>query len=443
MPQVCAWPPARDRMSEALRTRLTPSSTSLAVLALLTLLAAGCGPRPEVQGPDGSAGDEVIDFDTTILVREGAGEDEVVSFEASELFAQASAELKAEDYVACARHFDALWRALPDSEYFVPGVYNAGLCLERQERWEEAAERYLELIARQGDSRDGLDAYFRLAEVDANVSRWDRVVGHMRGLLARDDLRHLDRMEAHYRAGMALLAQRRLSEAESMFKDALRENLAADRARLPDGNYFMSGCTYGRALVYHFSAQDIAFRLPQDRMKTDMQTRIALGRQAYDLYVRTIRQRHPYWSLLSGYMVGKLFEDFYYAVLASEIPHDLNEDEMRGYMEGLREELDPLLDQALSAWEKTSAVSERIGFDNDWTKHAEERMTRLRTYRTDEATLRAEEEAILEWNRRMAEYRQVVPPGTLEPVDAEGNPLPLAPEPPAPKMPLAPAAAPE
>lgn len=423
------------------------SKTVMTLAAVV--VAAGCSARPAVENAteDAQGPSEVVAFETSILVRErpasAASDDEddgVVAYGVGELFDLASAELKAEQYTACARHFDALWQAVPDEPSIaVPSLYNAGLCHERLERWPEAAERYLHLIELDGDSRDGLDAYFRLAEVDANQAHWSRVVENMERAITRDDARHLDRVEARYRAGMALVALRRLSEAETHFKEAIRENRDADRARLPDGNYFISGCTYGRALVYQFSAEQIAFRLPEERMKTDMAMRIELGRQAYDHYVRTIRYRNPYWSLLSGYMVGKLFEDFYYAVLASEIPHDLDDEATEAYLADLRSELDPLLDQALSAWEKTSAVAVRLGFDNEWVTRAEERMQRLRSYRTDDATRHAEEAAIIAWNKEMAAYRELVPPGTIAPVD--GPPLPPEPTPPA--MPLARPAAPE
>src|SRR5690606_11689184 len=172
----------------------------LFTIFVLALLSVACGPRTS-EMPDPEA--ETVVFDVELVVtRDG----ETTTMAPATLFKEASAQLQREEWENCARDFDILWRSLEGSDYYSASLYNAGLCWERQAVWDEAAERYLILIDDEGTTRDGLDAYFRLAEVDANDRRWDRVRAAMLQVLEREDLKHFDRLEARYRLGMAHIA---------------------------------------------------------------------------------------------------------------------------------------------------------------------------------------------------------------------------------------------
>jgi len=367
------------------------------LLGFLGAMMVACGPPPAVHNP---VPESKLLMDIELIVKQG---EDVHSMSPVELFKLASQQLKAQEYAQCARNFDLLWQNLEGTEYFVPSLYNAGLCRERLELWSDAAERYLHLIKVDDGTRDGLDARFRLAECDANLSNWSRVEENMTATLAREDTRHMDRTEGRYRLGMAQVALRKLTEADEAFKTAIKENRVAGTSKLPDKNYFVAGAAYGRALVYHLMFSDVKFRLPEEKMQEDMTTKKELAQQAYSYYIATIRHKNQYWSILSGYMVGKIFEDFYYDILASEIPRDLTDDEVKSYFYALREDLRPLLERALESYEKTSAVSTQIGLDNPWVRRTEERMNRLRTYLNDPTLFDAEETAIIEWNQKLAE----------------------------------------
>ncbi len=403
---------------------------------LLGLLVAACGAsltacgarQVRSEGPS----EVVMVLDPTFVLGQG---EEARIVGPRELFREANKALSEGSFNLCARYFDQLWQNLDAMEIVGPALYNAGLCHERMEAWSQATERYERLIALNPASRDGLDALFRLAEVSANAGQWPLVVTRMQEALLREDLRHLDVMEAHYRLGMAQLATGAFAEAETTFSEGLRRNRVAGSGRLPGGNYFVSGCHYGIALSYHLLFAEIRFRLPESAMQAAMRDKKQLARQANSHYVRTIHQKNHYWSILSGYMVGKLFEDFYYDIISAEIPRDLSEEEVDAYFSSLREELRPLLEQALAAYEKTSAVSERIGFRNDWVKVTDERMQRLRAYMDDEQEQRSEEERIREWNRQLRELDEA-----REAAPTHGT---LLVEPPPPPMPVAKAAAPE
>jgi TolA-binding protein len=388
----------------------------------ISLAAFGCASAPVPV--------QKMALDAEFLIRVN---DEVRTVNADQLFAQARQELDDAAYQDCARNFDTLWQNLPGSEYEIASIYNAGLCHEQLANWELAAERYLRLLALQANSRDALDATFRLAECDANSSNWERVATHMQRLLEREDLRHLDKTEASYRLGMAQIALGQYDDAEQSFRASLKRNRLAGTARIANTHYFVSGAYYGIALAYHLRFSRIRFRLPEERMKEDLEVKRSLAKSAYSAYIDTVNQRNHFWGILSGYMVGKLFEDFYYDLLTAEVPPELEGEELRDYFLALREDFRPLLDEALIAYETTAKTSVRLGIENEWATASDERLQRLRQYMDDESALRQEEQAIAEWSRQVRE---------IEESRAQSPNSELLVPPPPPPMPVAKAAAP-
>jgi len=291
------------------------------------------------------------------------------------------------------------------------------------------------LIDKVGNTRDGLGAMFRVAEVNIHQQKWRAIEDNMTHVLSHEALKHNDMVEAHYRKGMAQLAQHRELEAQKTFKDCVSRNRAGARAMLSNRHHLIAGCLYGQALVFHnlFDTMKFAPKSPDEpmtktRMKEVMLRKKELAREAHNKYIKTIRTKNKYWAMLSGYMVGKLYEDFYFDILTAEIPTTLdNEDKLRGYFDELRAQLKPLIGEAVGVYRKTLVVSERIGIDNEWIEATEARLEHLQRYVEDSTLHRREEELIIELQRKR---REGIKGKDLAPlVDAleDLRPLPAAP----------------
>lgn len=380
--------------------RLSPFLLFLLLTA--SLWASACGPKAgsQLPTPDGEAPVATIEMEVEIVFKDGDGES--VMMGRSDLFEEGHRRLEALDNHGCALAFDALWKALPPTDtIYIASLYNAGLCYENRALWTDASDRFQRVIDQAGPTRDGLDATFRLAESSANLTRWSDVERLMAQALTRADLKHLDRLEAMYRRGMSLLGLGRNEEAEEAFKLCFRENTLAGPAAISEQHYLIAGCLYGKAVAYHMVFAQLQFTLPEEQMERDLETKRQLSRRAYDQYLRTMRTKNVYWGMLSGYMIGKLFEDFYYDILTSEIPDGLSDQELADYFVMLREDARILLDEAITVYRKTSTTSEQINTRNDWVIKAEERLAFLERYYNDEVLLRREEAQVVDLQARL------------------------------------------
>jgi tetratricopeptide (TPR) repeat protein len=389
-------------------SRASSRAFALALVALAALTLSACGPKVAVQDPTDPPEGAPIQMEVEIIFKDG---DQDAMMSRSDLFEEAHDRLARQDYPGCARAFDALWHALPSTDTLTfPSLYNAGLCYENTLDWPLAADRFQQALPlATPQSRDHLDTLFRLSEALANLARWDDVIAHTQAALLLPDLQHIDRLEGIYRQGMARIGLGQNDAAEDAFKLCLRENQIIGQASLAEQHYIIAGCHYGKALAYHMTFSALQFTLPEEQMDRDVDTKRQLSRRAYDQYLRTMRTRNHYWGILSGYMIGKLFEDFYYDILTSELPPDLSGQALTDYFVMLREDARILIDEAIALYRKTSVVSEQIHARHEWVLRAEDRLRFLEGYYDDEPLLRSEEAQIADLYARIQRSPQDAP----------------------------------
>lgn len=388
----------------------------VASVGLLAMLLSACGARVAIEDtmpvdPVREPDPVVIDYDfEPVLVRGSVADDGTVSSVAYDLpllFTEANDYLRAGDHEDALRLYTMILENFEDPSFLSVTHYNVGLALEGLDRMEDAASHYEVVIENWPHSEDGLWSRFRLAEIRYTQSRWADVLPLMEQILVRSTVSHLDRVEAHVRTGAALLEMRRLSDAESHFQRALDLNNAALQAWNPStspeaqeplapGHALIARSHFGIGRVYHELFSDIRLVLPQAQITQDLRDKGQLFERAESSYIDAVRTGHPYWGPAAGFMVGQMYEDFYFDILACEVPSDFDELHQEVYFEELRELIQPSLDRAMSIYENNLAMCYRIGAENEWTERTIESIQRVRDYTTNQTGWEEEQELILE-----------------------------------------------
>jgi tetratricopeptide (TPR) repeat protein len=321
------------------------------------------------------------------------------TLEASEVFELAYRAYGERRYEEALEHYRTVVKYFPDSKLYLPSLYNSGLTCEKLERWAEAAEVYRRVIEEFRDKKDAKDAYFRLAETYAKLNEHDKIASLMTEVLLRNDAQHFDRVEAHVRRAAALLEVGQYVEAEEGFRTVLRLNMeAAPDQQLPEGAFYVVQAQFGLGRALHLQVLDIPLVLPPERMGVDLERKANLFIQAQSAYIRALRVHHPQWSIAAGYMIGRLYEDFYVDIFSSEIPEGLSEEALSLYFEELRSQLKPLMHRAISVYEKNLSLSKRIvtpgSEDEAWQRQTELHLQRLKAYLQDPFTQRRAEQLV-------------------------------------------------
>lgn len=357
--------------------------TTLLIFALVLTACAGTQRAGDTQ----HLPQERVDLDP-MLIRAGYGPDTVL--DSSEVFNRAYEAFSARNYEEAVANYEVIIRYFEDSRFFLPSLYNAGLSYERLQRWDSAAKQYELIISKFPEAPEAKDAYYRLAQAYESLGAHDRVVELMTLILLRPELTTFDRIEAHVRRSTSLIEIGSLEEAADGFRSVLNinEDAPADQRLAPDSHYLVQ-TYFGLGHVFHRQVSAIKLVLPTERMGQDLQTKADLFLRAQSHYIKALSHHHPQWSMAAGYMIGKLYEDFYTDIFEAEIPDDLTQEHLALYFDELRKKLQPLMERAVQVYEKNLSLSRRMPTaqtDNPWVASTSVQLDRLKNYLNDATT---------------------------------------------------------
>lgn len=396
----------------------SPRTRACLLLVVAAVGVAACGarvPRAE-RGLDGPA-DASIEFEPMLIqgMRGDDGEVSTVAIDLPELFAEAGDYLAADDHANAARLYAILietWESVPEASsgrtsYLRASLCNYGLALEGLGRWEEASRAYQRVIDTWRASDDATWAYYRLAETRSQLGDYESIPALMAAVAERSGQTLRSRLEGTLRWAHALLEIRDYAGAEMRYRQVLDMNERAARRwnpREPDyrneplerGHPLISQAFFGLGRVYHELFLEIRIVLPEARMTRDLVDKSQLFEQAQQSYLDCVRAGNRWWAPAAGFMTGQLYEDFYYDVLAAEVPRDFNELELEVYFEELRAFLEPAMRRALAIYENNLAMAYRLGSEGVWVDDTIDRLQRLPRYLSEQEGWEAEQRLIVE-----------------------------------------------
>lgn len=385
---------------------LRPSTLlSCSLCALLAMQTVAC----KSSSSNGSGGldqlgedglpTERLDLDP-MLVTVGKDGKPGQSVNADEVFQKAYAAYAARRYEEALTHYGTITQYFPESRFFIPSLFNSGLANEKLERWDEAGRSYRAIIDGAPSKPDAKDAYFRLASVYEKLGQHAEIINLMTEVMLRPDVEHFDRIEAHARRSMALLENGQAVEAEDGFRTLLQLNREADISqRLNDNAEYVVQARYGMGRALHVQVLQIPLVLPTEKMGEDLEAKATLFLRSQSAYIQALRVHHPQWSVAAGYMIGRLYEDFYLDILSAEIPVSLTEEQVTLYFDELRKQLRPLMVRAVQVYEKNLSLSKRIAgppSQSEWAEASGVHLQRLKSYLDDPFTQRRAERLVIQ-----------------------------------------------
>lgn len=397
----------------------TQNAVRWVTLVLFAVLVSGCSSR---QSPSDSATghptfpatdreqprETVYEFEP-MIIRAITGDDDGVHTAASdipELFREANDYLRGEDCEKANELFALVREYSTDARYRRAASYNLALCSERMGDLVAAANMYDAVIREWPASEDGKDAVFRLAEVFATQGEFQLVTPILNRVLGRSDMSVRDNLEAYLRIGFAKIELRQFAEAEQALVQVINRNRFARAAWNPESmsakhepvdqnDWRISQAYYGIGRIYHELFSEIRMVLPLDRYREDLEDKHRLLEESVDAYVQAIKTGNRYWSPAAGFMSGQIHEDYYFDILASEVPSQFGDLELRIYFEELRSFLKPALERAISIYQNNLAMAYRLGSDEVWIDATLERIEHLTEYLATEPSWGLEQDMIV------------------------------------------------
>jgi tetratricopeptide (TPR) repeat protein len=363
-------------------------ATILLTAGMLVVLSSGCATTRSAGSPGSKdpVAESYLELDPMLIRVKDRDTLETEYLDVEQLFADAYQAYQARRYEEAVRHYDVILAYFPTSRFYLPSLYNGGLAYEQLQYWEKAAQNYRRIIEAFPDEKEAIDAHYRLANVYEQLEAHERVVELMTLILLRE-LSHFDRIEAHLRRANALRELGELTEAEQAYRTLLRlnEEAPADERLQEDAHFFVQSY-FGIGRIYHIRVSQIRLVLPPERMGDDLQAKAELFLRAQANYIRALRFHHPHWSVAAGYMIGRMYEDFYMDMYRAEIPDDLTREQIRMYFDELSKKIKPLMERAIQVYERNLSLSQRIARTEEaqrWVEATAMHLTRMRAFLDD------------------------------------------------------------
>ncbi|WP_158542563.1 tetratricopeptide repeat protein [Lujinxingia litoralis] len=392
----------RHLLSSSLRDLGSSSKPRRRALALALLLSSSvaCTTSATRSDPDPTESVAVSEQEADpmlIRVRDGESID-TEALDSQEVFENAYFDFQARRYEEALSNYRIIITYFPESRFMLPSLYNAGLALENLEQWDEAATLYRRIIAEFADTTEAINASFRLARSLHEAGDYQEVVDLMLDVSLRD-LDHFDRVEAHVRRGNALLELEAWSEGADAFEAAINLNQRASAEdKLLENSHFIVQAYFGLGQSFHGKMEQVKLVLPTDKMTEDLNAKAELHLAAQAQYLRALRQHHPYWSVAAGYMIGRLYQDFYLDIFSAEIPEGLTEEQLEIYFEELRGTIRVVMERALNVYERNLGLARRIVQSPDaqaWIEATALHLSRMRALLDDPMVHRRAEAIVL------------------------------------------------
>jgi tetratricopeptide (TPR) repeat protein len=320
---------------------------------------------------------ESVTLDTLVLHSDSEGK--VRAVEARGLFKEGQEAYTAGRYAESVEKFVLVATLFPSTSYVGHAHFNAGLGLLKLERWEDAISHFQTARGRLTKHRDRSDACIHLAAAYEATKQWAKTVEVLTQALAIGQLLPVDVVETYARLGDALYRQGKLADAEDALKKALEGY--RDHIDIPalHQNRHVARAQYLIGEIYQRLFGSIQFRLPVAAMKRDLTDKSHFFLKSQSAFMRCIRLRHSYWAVAAGFQLGKLYEDFYDHMMASEVPSDMSRDDQGIYFDELKRYIKPLVVRAIDVYERNIGMSDRLGENGEWAKKTQERLERMRT----------------------------------------------------------------
>lgn len=245
-----------------------------------------------------------------------------------------------------------------------------------------AAIGWYERFAARSDAAASTETAWLIAALAERAQDWSRAERTLSALASRADLPAERAIEAGFRAARAAARQGR-PDREIALTDSALIRYRAWRAEGRPTDVTAADVLAAQALVAlgdrrAAACATIPLREPMERALTDK--RAALD-EALAAYAEAAEIRVAETTTAATFKIGAALDEFFKALLASERPPHLSEEEREQYDILLEEQAAPFEERAVQAYETNVRRAQELGLYNDWIAKSYERLAALRPVR--------------------------------------------------------------
>lgn len=327
------------------------------------------------------------------------GKVELFSYDEKQLFDIGNKYLINGDYEAAIKNYSKIIDEFSvntknensDQSYIFASKFNIAYCFMLQNKFEDAAQSFLDLIAEFPEHSNNKEALFIAGDCLEKNEHWDKSQSIWNKIILSYNLTPLDKMEALTRLGVSLIKTKDLNKGQDFLRKAISFFRSKTETDIPT-DYYIGEAYFYIGEINRELLISIPLGLDEEELREELEKKSEYLIKGQIAYVQSIRTRNPYWATASGFRAGEIYALLYYGILNAPLPlppplpDDLTQDERENFIKEFYDiynhELEartrPLIKKSVSIWEKTILMTERIGIDNEWVTKTREQLEKAR-----------------------------------------------------------------
>ncbi|MEM1007523.1 MAG: hypothetical protein AAGJ35_00835 [Myxococcota bacterium] len=338
-----------------------------------------CFSAPPTSRPQTRTSIKSISIDPMILKAKDGKVQSIEQLDLKALYNAAEKAFQYKKYKQSIFIYNRIRRYYPIHRVLYAALYNQALAHEELKQFSDAAQLYQEVLKlKNTPTQTQRNAQFRWAAC-ATQQKQHQQAFQIYDQLLQTHLPQEDRLDALAYAGETLVHLQKPVQALPLFQLAL-----ALYHRTPHSEpapYSVGMAQYFWAYIMHQRFAQRPFRLPQSRMKQDLEYKAQHLLKAQKLYLKTIQLRHADWALAAVYQIGKMYEQMYNHVFQAPIPKSFTQEERQIYQVELKRKVQVLLHKALYIYQRNLKFSQRLQFQQtEWVQKTQKSFQHLMVF---------------------------------------------------------------
>lgn len=263
-------------------------------------------------------------------------------------------------------------------------VYNAAVLRAAMEQWQPAIdtfEKYINLYSDKDSEKEQIrKVKLRLAYLEEEKEDWKAALDRFKKYMKLDDVKPEKLVQINTEMGILtekIKGRRWEKESNDYFDKSLETWKELDEKTQKKMRYYAAQARFRQAERVYQDFKGVTLAFPMSKLKKGLQEKGELEQKAEKVYLEVIQMASPKWVAASAYRVGQMYRDFAQQLSDLPIPDGLSEQQKMDYQWALDQQIIPLQDKALAAFERAQKLALEFQAYNEWSSKSAKQISSM------------------------------------------------------------------
>lgn len=265
-------------------------------------------------------------------------------------------------------------------------VYNAAVLDAAMEKWSKAIttfEKYISLYGSDEKEAEQVKAVrLRLAYLEIERDEPKAALKRFQDYRKLDGITPAETVQIDTELGLLTeeIKDRNWEKvSDDYFSAAVKTWQGLEKEDQLKMRYFVAQARFQQAERIYNQFTEVKLSFPMRTLVAGMKKKGELEQQAEKIYLEVLNFGSPHWIAASGYRIGQMYRDFAQNLSDLPIPEGLSEEQAMDYQWTLDEQIMPLQDKALAAFQRAQTLVIENQAYNEWSRLSSQQISQMQS----------------------------------------------------------------